>query len=189
MRRWTCRGACADERRRRPLTTARSLNAFLALRALLARPRLWWLARVKGCHLASEVDVSWSARLIAPGPGAIAIGNATTIGPLALVCAAGADGTAAPVRIGERCFIGGNALIGPGVTIGDGVVVAGGAVVLRDLPDNCVAAGNPARVIRNGIDAGRFGRLAGAEARRRARIEAACLALAEAVRDNRMRAD
>lgn len=164
------------------MSAARSLNAFLRLRSLLARPRNWWLVRFKKCQLEGDVDISWSARLLAVSPGTISIGDATTIGPLALIYAARADGTPAPVRIGERCFIGGNALVGPGVTIGNGVVVAGGAVVLRDLPDNCVAAGNPARVIRNGIDAGRFGRLAGAEARRRARIEEACLALAEAVR-------
>ena len=44
--------------------------------------------------------------------------------------------------------IGGNATILPGVTIGSNVVIAAGAVVTRDLPDNCVAAGVPARVVR-----------------------------------------
>jgi maltose O-acetyltransferase len=75
-----------------------------------------------------------------------------------------------PIRIGERCFIGGNATIGPGVTIGNGVVIAGGAVVLRSVPDDCVVAGNPARVIRNRVGAGRFGRLPEADATQRAHL-------------------
>lgn len=141
----------------------RSLNRFLWLRDLVARPRRWWLRAVSGLNLAGDVDISLSARLIPRRRGAISIGSLTTIGPMALVTADRPDGTVAPIRIGARCFIGASALIGPGVTIGDGVVVAGGAVVLRDVPDDCAVAGNPARVIRNRIGAGRYGRLPGAD--------------------------
>ena len=142
----------------------RSLNRFLWLRTWLVRPRLWWLRSVRGLDLDRDVDISFSARFLPPGRGAISIGSETTLGPLALIVAHRADGAPDPVRIGRRCFIGGSALIGPGVTIGDGVVIAGGAVVLRDVPDDCIVAGNPARVIRKGIGAGRFGRLPGADA-------------------------
>ena len=145
----------------------RSLNRFLWLRSWLARPRLWWLRTVRGLDLEHDVDISLSARFFPPGRSAIAVGSETTFGPLVVVVAHGADGTPDPVRIGKRCFIGGSAVIGPGVAIGDGVIVAGGAVVLRDMPSDCVVAGNPARVIRNRIDAGRFGRLPGADAAQR----------------------
>lgn len=53
-----------------------------------------------------------------------------------------------PIRIGDDCWIGGGALFCPGVTVGDRTVVGAGSVVTRDLPADCVAAGNPARVIR-----------------------------------------
>lgn len=56
---------------------------------------------------------------------------------------------AAPISIGANVWIGGNAIICPGVTIGDNVVVGAGAVVTRDLPENCVAAGSPAKVVRS----------------------------------------
>ena len=140
------------------MVSARSLNRFLGLRDRVARLRLAWL-RLKGIDLPDEVNISLSARLVPATRGAIAVGNQTSIGPLALLCATRPDGSISPINVGERCFIGGNAIIGPGVSIGDGVIVAAGAVVLCSVPGDCVVAGNPARVVRGGIKAGRFGRL------------------------------
>ena len=54
----------------------------------------------------------------------------------------------APVHIGAGSWIGARAMILPGVTIGKRVVVAAGAVVTRDVPDDVLVAGNPARVVR-----------------------------------------
>ncbi|WP_438350612.1 maltose O-acetyltransferase [Paenibacillus sp. FA6] len=53
-----------------------------------------------------------------------------------------------PVTIGHNVWIGGRAVINPGVTIGNNVVIASGAVVTKDVPDNVVVGGNPARVIK-----------------------------------------
>lgn len=55
----------------------------------------------------------------------------------------------APVRIGDGCWIGARAMILPGVTLGRRVLVAAGAVVTRDVPDDSLVAGNPARVVRS----------------------------------------
>lgn len=60
-----------------------------------------------------------------------------------------ADISTAPVYIGKNVFIGTGARIGKGVTIGDNSVIGAGAVVVRDIPANAVAAGNPARVLRS----------------------------------------
>lgn len=54
-----------------------------------------------------------------------------------------------PVTIGNNVWIGGRAVINPGVTIGDHVVIASGAVVTKDVPNNVVVGGNPAKVIKN----------------------------------------
>ncbi len=54
----------------------------------------------------------------------------------------------APIRIGNRVWIGSGAVVLPGVTVGDGAVVAAGAVVTRDVPENTVVGGVPARIIR-----------------------------------------
>lgn len=53
-----------------------------------------------------------------------------------------------PVKIGERCWIGGDTTICPGVTIGDRCVIGAGSVVVKDIPSDSLAVGNPARVIR-----------------------------------------
>jgi len=53
-----------------------------------------------------------------------------------------------PVTIGDNVWIGGRAVINPGVNIGSNVVIASGAVVTKDVPDNVVVGGNPARVIK-----------------------------------------
>ncbi len=53
-----------------------------------------------------------------------------------------------PVTIGSDVWLGGGAIICPGVTIGDRAVIGAGSVVVRDIPADTVAAGNPARAIR-----------------------------------------
>lgn len=53
-----------------------------------------------------------------------------------------------PVTIGNNVWIGGSSVILPGVTIGDNVVIGGGSVATKDIPDNVVAAGNPARILK-----------------------------------------
>jgi len=53
-----------------------------------------------------------------------------------------------PVVIGHNVWIGGRAVINPGVKIGNNVVIASGAIVTKDVPDNVVVGGNPAKVIK-----------------------------------------
>ena len=57
--------------------------------------------------------------------------------------------SAREIRIGNDVWIGGGAIILPGVSVGDNVVVGAGSVVTKDIPDNVVVGGNPARIIKN----------------------------------------
>ena len=55
---------------------------------------------------------------------------------------------ARPVNIGHNVWIGGSATILPGVNIGNNVTIGAGSVVVHDIPDNCIAVGNPCQVVK-----------------------------------------
>ena len=72
--------------------------------------------------------------------------NSTTIGNKQVT-----DGTYSRAPIfGDRVNIGANAVIIGPITIGDDAVIGAGAVVVKDVPANCVAVGNPARIVPRG---------------------------------------
>ena len=56
-----------------------------------------------------------------------------------------------PIVIGNKVWICAKSTILKGVTIGDGAIVAAGAVVTKDVPERCVVAGNPAKVVRENV--------------------------------------
>jgi acetyltransferase-like isoleucine patch superfamily enzyme len=56
---------------------------------------------------------------------------------------------AKPINVGDNVWVGGGVQVVAGVTIGNNVVIAAGAVVTKDVPDNCVIAGVPAKKIKD----------------------------------------
>ena len=79
----------------------------------------------------------------------VTIGAGTTVGPFSYL-APGVH-TGARAKIGECAFIGLGAVILPEVTIGKNSIVGAGAVVTKDLPENVIAYGNPAKIKKNVI--------------------------------------
>lgn len=88
--------------------------------------------------------------------GGIVIGDGTLIGHNVVLATLNHDFSPsrrrdlrpAPIRIGKNVWIGANVTVLPGVTIGDGAVIAAGAVVTKDVPENTVMGGVPAKEIK-----------------------------------------
>ena len=107
--------------------------------------------------LGDRVQINFNCVMLDVCP--IRIGNDTLIAPNVQLLAAthptdwqvrtrGGPELGRPITIGSDCWLGAGVIVCPGVTIGDRTVIGAGAVVVRDIPSDCVAVGNPARIIR-----------------------------------------
>ena len=80
--------------------------------------------------------------------GRASVGKRSHIGAGAVLAGVVEPPSAKPVTVGDDVLIGANAVVIEGVHVGNGAVVAAGAVVTRDVPENAVVAGIPARIIK-----------------------------------------
>lgn len=80
--------------------------------------------------------------------GRASVGKRSHIGAGAVLAGVVEPPSAKPVTVGDDVLIGANAVVIEGVHVGNGAVVAAGAVVTRDVPENAVVAGIPARIVK-----------------------------------------
>ncbi|EGG23200.1 Acetyltransferase [Cavenderia fasciculata] len=95
----------------------------------------------------------------------VTIGNTVMMGPNCSILTAGhpidvqhrnsGEEFGTKIDIGSNVWLGGSVTILPGVTIGDGTVIGAGSVVTKSIPANCIAVGNPCKVLREINDADR----------------------------------
>lgn len=89
-------------------------------------------------------------------PKGIHIGDNTWVLAEALILAhdycqgANGKGKIFDTYIGKNCVIGTRSMILPGISVGNNCLIAAGSVVTKNVPDGCLVAGNPARIIRRG---------------------------------------
>lgn len=121
-----------------------------------------WIAKTFNCDCGKNIfigsDFTGNHNLTILDIREVRIGDGVMIGPHTLITTVSHPlsarergeyhAWAKPVWIGNGVWIGGNVTILPGVRIGDGAVIGAGAVVTEDIPAGCVAAGVPARVVR-----------------------------------------
>lgn len=107
-------------------------------------------------HIGARTFINWG--LIALDVGRITIGDDVQIGPNVQLLTATHpiepeprrskwEGSK-PITISNNVWLGGGVIVLPGVTIGENSVVGAGSVVVKNLPANVVAVGNPARIVR-----------------------------------------
>lgn len=109
----------------------------------------------KNIHIGKNVFVNMGCKF--QDQGGIFIGDGTLIGHNVVLATLNhakspkdrSSMIPAPIHIGRNVWIGSNATVLPGVTIGDGAIVAAGAVVTKDVPENTIVGGVPAKVIRH----------------------------------------
>ena len=111
----------------------------------------------KNIHVGEDFLTNYNVTILDIAP--VHIGDYVMIGPNTMITTVGHPlspkgrrkhlGIAKPVNIGNDVWIGGNVTILPGVNIGNNVVIAAGAVVTKDVPDNCVVGGVPAKKIKD----------------------------------------
>ena len=108
----------------------------------------------KNIHLGKHVFINMGCKF--QDQGGIFIGDGALIGHNVVLATLNhamspkdrATMVPASIPIGRNVWIGANATVLPGVTIGDGAIVAAGAVVTKDVPENTIVGGVPARIIR-----------------------------------------
>lgn len=119
----------------------------------------WKYRTIYRMDIGEGTVISWRARLERNiNPKGIHIGSYCRItGGVKVLTHDACRQMKADTWIGDNVFIGIHSLILPGVKIGNSVVIGAGSVVTKNIPDNCIAAGNPAKVIREGIVCGHYG--------------------------------
>lgn len=76
------------------------------------------------------------------------IGDNCTILPMVLIGKKNPTVDVSRAEIGDNCYIGAGTIIMNPVKIGNNVVIGAGSIITKDIPDNAVVAGNPARIIK-----------------------------------------
>lgn len=136
------------------MVLVRTRNSLLYLRT-------WYFRTIYGMNIAPDVRLSFKCRIDKTNPKGLTIGEKTIVAFDAIILAHdyASRRHSAKTIIGTHCFIGCAAIIMPNITIGNHVVVAAGSVVTKDIPDNCIVAGNPAKIIKTNIETIEYGML------------------------------
>ena len=130
------------------------------IRLIVITIRHWVLCGLYGMHIDKTARISYGAKLDKTNPKGIHIGEESYIASGAIVFTHDFSRSMhKDTYIGKRCFIGANAIIMCGVKIGDEVIVGSGAIVTKDVPSNCIVAGNPARILKEGTQTTKYGKL------------------------------
>ena len=142
------------------------LNRLMGVRRFIQSGYRFVYTRLWRFDIHPTAEFSLSAKFDRTFPPGVHVGAYSYVAFEArILCHDRTRGLYLHTRVGENCFIGGRSLIMPGVEIGDNSVVGAGSVVTKSVPPRSVVAGNPARILQQGIEVGRYGRFSDADAK------------------------
>lgn len=130
------------------------------IRIIFIEIRYLYFTKLFGMNFKRNVRISLKAHLDKTNPKGIHIGNGSYVAAGAFILTHDfSRDIHKNTYIGENCFIGINSIILPGIKIGNSVIVGSGSVVTKDIPSNCIVAGNPAKIIKEGISTTKYGQI------------------------------
>jgi acetyltransferase-like isoleucine patch superfamily enzyme len=119
---------------------------------------IYYLRKVWGMNIGNDVKISFKSTIDRTHPIGVYIGNSSYVASGATILTHDfINRKKFKTKIGNNTFIGMNSVIMPGITVGDCCVVAACSVVTKDVPNNSLLAGNPAKIIKSNISVGRWG--------------------------------
>lgn len=130
------------------------------IRWIVLQARFWVLTGLYKMDISRSARISFGTKLDKTYPRGIHIGDESYFASGSIMFAHDfSRNMKAHTYVGKRCFVGANAIIMAGISIGDEVIIGSGSIVTKDIPSNCIVAGNPARVLQEGIKTKKFGQL------------------------------
>lgn len=123
----------------------------------------FYLRKIRGVDLGKECNINRKAKIDGVNPRGVHMGDYVRVSQNALILAHDNYRDVAhpyvDTYIGSYVNIGWGAVINPGLKIGNHVIVGANSVVTKDVPDGCIVAGNPAKIIKVNIKLGEYGNM------------------------------
>lgn len=140
---------------KKPHRTIKQKIKFFLFVKIINGISVFYHRNIRGVEVGKHCIIHRKAKIDGINPHGVHLGDYVHIAQNSLILAHDAyrnySNQYVDTKIGHHVNIGWGAVINPGLTLGNHVIVGANAVVTKDVPDGCIVAGNPAKIIKVGI--------------------------------------
>jgi len=144
-----------QEKIKKPQRTFKQNVKVFLFEQVVNRYTRFYLRKIRGVDVGRDCNINRKAKIDGINPHGVHIGDYVRVSQNALILAhdhyRDEEHQYVDTWIGHHVNIGWGAVINPGLTIGNHVIVGANAVVTKNVPDGCIVAGNPAKIIKVNI--------------------------------------